>query len=272
MQIILLRVNERQIVKAVQDIWTGLRAWRLWSLFGFNDVKMRYRRSTLGPFWVSLSTGTQILVMGFVMTFLFHNSPERYLPFLCISMVLWNMLVAMVTEGSNAFIGAADLILQIKRPLFVYLFQGIWRNTIVGAHTIIIFFAVAFLFGLFPGPTYLLAIPGLVLFMLNGIWMSGFVAILSTRFRDIPMIVINAFTVLFWLTPVLYEANQVSGAMAHVVKFNPFYHILEVLRAPLLLAWPTALNWLVALGSALIGWVMLIGLFARSRERIPYWL
>ena len=72
MQLAILGIGENQLERAVKDIWSGLNAWRLWTLFGYNDVKMRYRRSTLGPFWASLSMGAQVLVTGFVMAFLFH--------------------------------------------------------------------------------------------------------------------------------------------------------------------------------------------------------
>ena len=160
MQLALLGIGENQAEKAIEDIWSGLHAWRLWTLFGFNDVRMRYRRSTLGPFWASLSMGIQVLVTGFVMAFLFNVPLQRYLPFICIGLIVWNSFMTIVTEGATAFISSSELILQIKRPIFVYLLQVVWRNIIVGAHTIVIFFIVAFLFGVFPGPTYLLAIPG----------------------------------------------------------------------------------------------------------------
>lgn len=272
MQLALLGIGEDQTEKALQDIWSGLHAWRLWTLFGFNDVRMRYRRSTLGFFWASLSMGIQVLVTGFVMAFLFHITLQRYLPFICIGLVLWGSLTTIISEGAMAFISSSELILQVKRPLFVYLLQVVWRNIIVGAHTIVVFFVVAFLFGLFPGPTYLLAIPGLILFLLNCVWMAGVVAILSTRFRDIPLIVTNAFMALFWLTPVVYELDQMSGTMKTLISYNPLYHVLEVFRAPLLLAAPSAVNWLVATGTAIVGWMFLILLFARTRKRIPFWL
>jgi lipopolysaccharide transport system permease protein len=273
MQLALLGIGENQLEKAVQDIWDGLRAWRLWYLFGLNDVKMRYRRSTLGPFWATLSMGLQILITGFVMTYLFHTSIDRFMPFIAIGLIMWSTLTAIVSEAALAFIGSAELILQIKRPLSVYLFQVMWRNIIIAAHSIVIFFIVAWVFGLFPQPVYVLAIPGLALFFLNAMWMAGVAAILSTRFRDIPMIVTSVFTALFWLTPVVYELNQLGGGhMGRVINFNPLYHILEVLRGPLLLSAPTLTNWAVAVCSAIVGWLLLIMLFARTRARIPYWL
>jgi ABC-type polysaccharide/polyol phosphate export permease len=267
-----LFVDQIQIAKAINDIADALRAWRLWTLFGFNDVKLRYRRSVLGPLWASLSMAIQILVTAFVMSFLFKTSLQRYLPYLCIGLILWGMLTATVNEGAQAFVASADLILQVKRPLFIYVFQVIWRNVIIGAHTSIIFFIVAFSFKIFPGLTYVLVIPGLILFVANSAWIAAMAAILSTRFRDIPMIVTNAFTALFWLTPVLYEAEQMNGWMRRVIILNPLSHILEVLRAPLLLETPTLANWVVSILTALIGSLLTVLLFARTRSRIAYWL
>jgi ABC-type polysaccharide/polyol phosphate export permease len=272
MQLALLGIGENQLGKALQDIWDGLRAWHLWWLFGLNDVKMRYRRSTLGPFWATLTMGIQIAVTGSVMTYLFNTTVERYLPFIAIGLIIWTTLTTIVTDASQAFVASSALILQVKRPLSVYLYQVIWRNIIVGAHSIVIFFIVAFLFGLYPGPIYILAIPGFVLFLLNAAWMAGIAAILSTRYRDIPMLVTNAFTALFWLTPIAYEIGQLSGRIERVIKLNPLYHIIEVLRGPLLLAAPSLTNWMVAVVSAIVGWALLILLFARTRARIPYWI
>src|SRR5271156_897926 len=104
MQLALLGIDQNQAEKAIEDIRSGLRAWRLWTLFGFNDVKMRYRRSTLGPFWASLSMGIQVLVTGFVMAFLFHIALQRYLPFICIGLIVWASFTTIVTEGAVTFI------------------------------------------------------------------------------------------------------------------------------------------------------------------------
>jgi lipopolysaccharide transport system permease protein len=267
-----LGIDRQNIGAAIEDMRGGIAAWRLWSLYGLNDVKLRYRRSTLGPFWATLSMAVVILVTGFVLSFLFQSPLERFLPYICISLILWNLLTGMVTEGSSTFIASAELILQVKRPLFTYLWQTLWRNLIVGAHTFLVFFVVAFAFGMFPRLTYLLEVPGLIVFLVNAAWMTVIAAIVSTRYRDMPQIVTNLFTVLFWLTPILYEPHQAVGFMAKVVEYNPLYHVFEVARRPLLLELPTATNWVAAIATAVIGWGFTILLFARTRKRIPYWL
>lgn len=266
-----LGIDRHGVVSAFEDIRGGLAAWRLWSLFGLNDVKMRYRRSTLGPFWATLSMAVVILVTAFVLSFLYNTPLRRFLPYICISLILWNQLTGMVTEGSHTFIASAEMILQVRRPLFVYVWQTLWRNLILGAHTLVVFFVVAVIFGIF-GISWVLAIPGFAVFFVNAAWITAMAAILSTRFRDMPLIVSNLFTVLFWLTPVLYEPHQAVGAMEKIVTWNPLFHILEVVRAPFLLSLPTLTNWLVAIATAIVGWALTILLFARTRKRIAYWL
>jgi lipopolysaccharide transport system permease protein len=268
----LLGIDRKSLENAIADIWGGLLAWRLWSLYGYNDVKLRYRRSALGPFWTSLSMLIQIASMAFVFTFLFNTKLERFLPYLTIGMILWSILTNTITEGANTFVSSSELILQVKRPLSVYLWQTVWRNLIIGAHVIVIFFGVALIFSIYPNIIYFVALPGICLFTLNIAWMAMFAAILSTRYRDLPMIVTNLFTVLFWLTPILYEPHQALGAMQRIIVFNPFTHILEIVRAPLLLSEPSATSWLVASGTAIFGWTATTLLFARTRKRIPFWL
>ena len=265
-------IDGEKLNKAVDDLAGGMRSWRLWFLLGVNEIRHRYRRSTIGPFWLTLSMGVQATVMGVLFGFLFQHNLERFLPYLCISLVVWNSIQSIVNEGSMAFISATGLIMQVKRPLSACIYQVIWRNLLISAHTIVIFFVVSLIFGLYPSWTYIFFIPGLLLLVANVSWMAFTAAILSARFRDVPMIIQNSFTVLFWLTPVLYMPSQMKGRMELVILFTPFSHFLEVVRSPLLGAMPSAINWSVPICTAICGWILAIFLFARTRSRIPYWL
>ncbi len=265
-------ISRRSLKLALEDIVGGLQIWHLWYLLGLNEIRHRYRRSTIGPFWLTLSMGVQATVMGVLFGFLFQHNLDRFLPYLCISLVLWGFIQTSINEGSMAFIGATGLIMQVKRPLSVHIYQVLWRNLIIAAHTIVIFFVVGVIFSMFPTWHYMLVIPGLILMIFNVSWMAVGAAILSARFRDVPLIIQNTFTVLFWLTPVLYLPSQMKGKMQIVIQLNPFAHILEVVRAPLMQGVPSAANWLVTIAVGVIGWCLVLLLFARTRSRIPYWL
>ena len=134
-----------------------------------------------------------------------------------------------------------------------------------------IFVIVAVIFGVWPGWTGLLALPGLALLCLNCIWVGLFLGIVSTRFRDVPPIVASVVRILFFVTPIIWMPELALGR-ALVLDFNPFFHLIELVRAPLLGKAPGMLSWVAVLGIALAGWTLTFEFFRRYRWRIAYWV
>src|SRR5262249_48052213 len=119
--------------------------------------------------------------------------------------------------------------------------------------------------------TALLAIPGMLLLCLNVVWIGFVIALLTTRFRDVPLIVANVLQVVFFATPILWKANTL-GDHPSMAEFNPVYHMIEVIRAPLLGGQPELLSWLVAAAVIVVGSTAATALFRRVSHRIVYWL
>jgi ABC-type polysaccharide/polyol phosphate export permease len=69
----------------------------------------------------------------------------------------------------------------------------------------------------------------------------------------------------------MWHAEQLSDRVVFA-DINPFYHLIAIVRAPLLGQAPTATNWLVSLGVTVAGSVLAFALFARYRWRIAYWV
>lgn len=271
-QVVISPALRRQVSLAIKDLVDGIRYWRVWYVLGLSEVRQRYRRSMLGPFWVTLSMGIQAMVMGFLLTFLFGLDLGRYLPFLCISLVTWTFLSGAINEGANSFILMSSVILQVKRPLSTYVMLVLWRNAIIYAHTIVVFVLAALAFEIRPTLVSLLIPVGLGLLILNTSWMALAAGLLSARFRDVPMLIQNAFNVLLWLTPVYYQPEQLPARARIVIDVNPLTYVLEVARAPFLNDVPSFSTWLIALGITFLGWLMAFALFVRVRARVPFWL
>lgn len=262
----------KQISLALKDLIDGTRNWLIWYVLGVSEVRQRYRRSVIGPFWVTISMGIQAVAMGFVMAVLFKIDVHRFLPFLCISLVTWNFFSNVLMEGSNAFISMGQVILQIKRPLWTYMMLAIWRNAIIYAHTVLVFLVAALVYGIYPTTTYFMIPLGLMLLLLNVGWMGLAAGLISARFRDVPLMIQSAFSVLVWVTPVYYKTDQLGPRVRFVIELNPLTYVMEVARAPFLNETPSALAWSVAGGLALIGWAVTFMLFVRTRPRLTYWL
>jgi lipopolysaccharide transport system permease protein len=262
----------RQITLAWNDLFEGSRNWRIWYVLGLSDVRQRYRRSLFGPFWIALSIGIQTLVMGLLLAYLFKIEGHRYFPFLCAGIIIWSFISNSITEGANCFILMGSVILQVKRPVWTYMMQTLWRNVINLAHTMIVFVVTAFVFRVVPTEKYLLVPAGLAVLAANVSWMAFAAGLLSARFRDTPILIQTVLPLVVWLTPVYYQPDQLGPTTRLIIELNPLTHVVEVARAPFLNTVPALSTWLAAAGTALFGWLLTFALFVRSRARVPFWL
>jgi ABC-2 type transport system permease protein len=264
------RISQTRL--AVSDIFDGLIAWRLWALLGWQDIRLRYRRSKIGPFWMTLSMGFMIAGMGYLYSELFHTDVTTYLPYLTVGIILWGMIGTTVTESCMAFIDGESIIKQTKLPLTLYVCRVLWRNLIIFAHNFVIFVLVAAIFKVPLGWSDILAVPGLLLLCVNGIWIGLFWGSLSARFRDVPQIVGSVIQIAFFMTPVMWETSSISQTRSWILEYNPFYYFLAVVREPLLGRNPGIELWLVSIAITLVGWIFAFAMFRRCRSRIAYWL
>jgi ABC-type polysaccharide/polyol phosphate export permease len=253
------------------ELLEGFSAWRVWVILGWDDIRQRYRRSLIGPFWITLSMAVFILVLGILYSRLFHTDIETYLPFLSAGFIIWGFIASSINESCTAFHEGARIIKQIKLPYSIYPLRVLWRNFIVFLHTIIIFLPVAVFFKLSPGWTALLALPGLCLVVVNVFWFTVVLATASARYRDIQPMVNTAIQLAMFATPIMWPANSLGQATI-VAEVNPIYHLIELVRAPMLGVFPEVGSWLVAGALAVAGSLFATWLLLAKARRIVYWL
>jgi len=254
-----------------EEIVAGFRAWPVWVLMGWDDIRQRYRRSVIGPFWITLSMAVFILVLGLIYSRIFHVELQNYLPYLTVGYVVWGFMSAATNDSCIAFIDANRIIKQFKLPYSVYVLRVVWRNFIIFLHTIVIFIPMAIIFKIEPNLTMLYEIPGLILVGVNLIWVTTVIAILSTRYRDIQPIVGTVIQLGMFATPIMWTVSALGDGKI-VAEVNPVYHLIEITRAPLLGMAPEPRSWLVACGLAVVGSVLAIALMVRASRRIVFWL
>ena len=103
------------------DLYCGVRAWPLWLTLAWNDIAMRYRRSTLGPLWMTLSTGILVVSLGLLYSRIFQTDIATYLPYLALGFIVWGFLSTTINESCQAFSESERIIKQIKIPfLFIW--------------------------------------------------------------------------------------------------------------------------------------------------------
>jgi homopolymeric O-antigen transport system permease protein len=262
------RFSSRQ---AFVDIGAALERHELWRTLGWADIKFRYRRTVLGPFWLTLSTGTMVFAIGLLYAGLFHQDVSSYLPSLAIGIIIWNFFSVSLTEGCAVFIGAAGFIKAYTIPLPIYVFRLIWRNVFIFLHNFVIVLLVWALFRWTISPIALLCVLGyaVIVVFISGLVM--FFGVLCTRFRDIPQIVASVVQLFFFITPIMWSPDAL-GDRRWIALVNPMFSFIELVRAPLLNQAPEGQEWLIAICCALASVVVGMAFYARYGYRVAYWL
>lgn len=257
------------------DLRRGLARYHLWGTLAWNDIRSRYRRTVLGPFWTVLSTATLVGALGIVNSILWHTAIAIYLPFFCAGYISWLLFLTIVNESGSALIDAEQTLKSMRLPYCIFIFRVLLRNVIVFGHNLSIFVVVAIIFGKWPTPSIFLLPIGMALAMLNYLWIGLLLAVIGARFRDVIPLVTNLTTVLFFITPIFWQPAQldaVPAARFALADANFAYHLVEVIRAPLLGQMPGLLSFVYLGVAAILGFV-LTGLFLRRfYSRIAYWL
>jgi len=212
-----------------------------------------------------------MLTMGLVVAILFNQSFGKILPYVCIGLIFWTMLVGLVNEGATTFITATRYILHMRIPLTTYVLQCLWRNLIIAGHNLIVYVVVAAIYEIVPTFETALFLVTFPLALWSVSWVPLSLAVVSTRFRDLPTMVGTVLNVLFWLTPIVYSPDQL-GSKRWLATANPLAHVLDLVRLPLLNQVPAPNSFLIVIAMGLVGWAGTFLLFARFRARVPFWL
>ena len=118
----------------------------------------------------------------------------------------------------------------------------------------------------------ILIIPALFLLTINAVWVGILLGLVCTRFRDLNQVVSSLTQVAFFVTPIFWTPGQATGWRSLLVNLNPLYHLVDILRSPLLGHAPASISWIAAVGTALLGWSITLPLYNRFRGRLIYWM
>ena len=294
----------RTFARAIADIREGLRDRELWSHLGWQDIKQRYARSVLGPFWITISQGVLALGLGILYSLLFKLDLPTFLPFIATGFIVWGFISGCLTEGMETFIASEGLIKHLPAPLTVYALRTVWRQTLMFAHNMIVYVVIVLIFigtlshpyaltpdgrcGTNPhaichpglGWYSLSAIPAFLLLAINAGWITLFLGVISTRFRDFPQLIGSIIQLLFYLTPIVWPIDQLYAGgnrdsvtwALQFVYLNPFYHFVQIIRAPLIGQAVNGWSWVVVLGITVVGWGLALFVLRNYRSRVSYWV
>lgn len=250
-----------------------LKSLRLSLLLGTEEIREAYRRSFVGPFWITLGLAVQVATIGVVFSLIFSVKLENYLPYLAISLVMWNLIQFTINESCQAFISAERMIKQIPLPMLTFVLRVIWKNLLISAHTLIVVPIVFVIFGAGLSWPILFLPVGFILVVTNLAWIGVILSVFSARFRDVPPIVQSLLTMVFYVTPVIWLPEAIpSQYQSIVLGINPAYHLMEVIRRPFLGELPSIWSVMATLIIGIVGTVLASLVMRKFQSRIAFWI
>ncbi len=263
---------------AWSDLKSGFAQRELWLTLGWQDIKQRYRRSVLGPVWITIATGVMATALGLLYSLLFDIEIKEFLPHVAVGLILWNFIAGCITEGSQVFIANEGLIKQLPSALSVHVYRLVWRQFLFLLHNLVIWLALLAIFQIPVGWEVILAIPGLALLIANGVWVTMLFGIVATRFRDVTPLLDSLVQLLFYMTPIVWMESTLTdrigelGNKAYLAELNPLYHYMAIIRGPMIDQPVEMRSWLIVIALTVIGTLGALVLMRKWRSRVSYWV
>lgn len=259
------------VISAVADMARGVGQWQTSLKLALQDIELRYRRSFLGPFWISVALLTTVLALSYVFAGVLQTGYRGYAAYLGAGLLTWQLIGGFVSEGCASVNEHSAMLKNVRMPLTTIAGRIVFRNAIIFAHNLTAIVGLMLILGNSFSPIALMALPGVAVIFCFGYFIGLALGPLCARFRDIPLAVASVMQVIFFMTPIIW----MPSAMSHRPMFihgNPFYHLLELVRAPLLGEAATALNWQVSAWFCAFAAVCAVISVATTHKRLSLWL
>lgn len=258
--------------QGIHDVLSGVALWRLSYLLGAGEIRRRYARSKLGQFWVTLSTAFTITALGFVWSTLWRMQVGELMLFIAVSLIFWQFISGMLSEAPAVFVSAAPIMHNQGVEYSTFIYGLLIKHIFVLLHALPILVISLAVFGSFSNVSLLSAVAGVLLLMVFLFGLSYIIAIVCLRFRDLAQVVQNSIMVIFFITPVLWKPELMTGDRAFLLDYNPFAIYLGILQKSFLGGEITRYQWAAAIGLAFAAMVVALPVVGWARKRLIYWV
>lgn len=237
------------------------------------DFKLRYRRSLLGPVWVTLTTGLLIFCISLIFGRYVKIDYELMVPHIALGIIFWNFISSNLTDSCNSLINSQNLINQVRIPYLVYIVKTLIGNIIIFLYNFLIILLVIFIYYKkldFSFPFFFL---GFTILCLNLFWMMTIISFMNLRFRDIKALVQNLIQILFYMTPIIWVKGLITfdPLVEIFLSLNLFSYLIDITRVPLMNEAFFISTLSIPLITLIIGISFTIYFVEKNKKRVHFW-
>ena len=252
----------------------SLREPEYWAYSSWLELSTKYRQTTLGLLWMSLPLLVFVLILGNVYSHLMGYAPSVYLPYLAVGYVLWRFILQVVNESVGAFTTHRQLVMEGSVRLTDFVLSVLAKATfglLFGGIVIVGIFIWSPVIDVRVAWTLIFGIP---LLFLNMGWVAVCGALIGARFRDFREVIGTILVIGLLVTPILWPVDRfpADSTRGLLVRLNPAFHLIDVVRSPLLGTPAEASSYWVVAIMAVLGWLFACWVYKRCARFVPLWV
>lgn len=256
------------LIRASRDLKQGV-THKLWITLALRDLRDRYHGAALGVLWVVITTSALSIGLALIYSQVFTVELRAFLPYVTIGIATWSLISTLLTDSTQVFITAASYFKQMPIPVSVFVFRMALRNLIFTLLRMLVVLGVLITLQVPFTTTQLYAFAGIVVICIWGVGLGLLLGPISARFRDVGQAIVALTTFAFFVTPVFWYPEKLQQ-YAFVVNWNPLYHLLEAVRAPIL-GGDIMVHLPIAGGIALATFIAGFIVFITTKSKLVYW-
>ena len=256
------------------DLAYSARKPEFWSYSAWLDIATKYRRSRLGILWLLIPTAFYVWGVGPFFAGLQNRSVGSFVAHVGVGYLLFRLVLMVISESAGVVTAQQAFILDGRTRLTDFVLRVVVKA---------IFYLVMSLPVILPAlvmtdfgsriEAAVFAILGLLLVILNCIWIGCVVALIGARFPDLQEFTTSLFILAFVFTPIIWHASDAPPGTYRglIMHLNPLYHLIEVVRAPIM-SGSSGISWLVVILMTLSGWLLASIMYRRYVRAVPLWI
>jgi len=189
-----------------------------------------------------------------------------------LGVLLWTFISSVISESGQLFVLAPISTVVYDVPMSTFVYSFITKNILLFMHNLVLYIVIALYFKInFLSDLHFVFL-GLICLFFFSVGISLFLAVVCVRLRDIPQIVANLLQVSFFVTPIMWDAQLLADrGRKLILDLNPFYYLIEIVRAPML-GQPVELRfYIVAVSISLMSLLMGVVTYVRFRHRVMFY-
>ena len=261
------------VADGIRDIRAGLKRWPVWWMLTWQSIKSQYRRTYLGPWWITVQQVIFVAGLSLLFGLLLKQDLQTFVPYVTIGFIAFTWMTGMLQGGATCIVANGAAIKTTPGPLSIYALRNLAGNTIQFAHDAVVIVAVLIIFQVHVTWTLVLVPLALAIIAINGIAIGLWLGPVCARYRDVGQLVNSIVRILFFFTPIFWVTTDLSNAqIAALAGWNPLAYFLQFLRSPLLGEPLTTAIVIGTAGFTFVNVLFAVVHFSRTRDRLAYWL